>query len=273
MTLLARRSSVAAQWLVLGGLLVGGAAFGQAQAPPAPGNRVPLPQLPPLGLVDMPTAGILERSTYEAELRAFDQGGVILRMRLGVSDHFQVGVSYGGRRILGEGSPEWYERPELQAKLRLVDETVRSPALAIGVESQGVGPYSESAERYQFKAPGLFMVLSKSYAFLSGFGLHGGVTYNPLEGSEDRGRPDLFVGVDVSLREGVYFLAEYDAAFDDHDSDVFPLRHGGRGYLNVGLGAEFSEGQGVSLEFRDLLGRALGAEASRELRINVRGSL
>ncbi len=245
-------------------------ALAQADAPPLPPPVIPLPQLPPMELVDVPTAAMLERDAYDLALRAFHGGGVIARFRLGLTDEVQVGASFGGLGVLGEGSPEWYPRPELHLKLRLVDETASSPAWIVGFDSQGIGAWYGSADRYQFKARGIHAVLSKSYALFDGFGAHLGLSYNPLEGGDQKERPDLFAGLDLAINPRWNWALEYSTALNDDDPDLIGLRHPGRGYLNTALSVEFAEGLGVQFNLRDLLGRGERADFSRELVITYR---
>ena len=259
--------------LALGlGLALAPAAGAQTSAPPMVPAYIPPPQLPPMDLIDQPTAHVLERDTYDLELHTFYAGGVVLRFRLGLTDAVQIGASYGGLGVLGQGAPDWHPRPELHFRARLLDETAGNPAWAIGFDSQGIGAWNGDLERYAFKARGIYTVLSKSYATLSGVGLHGGISYNPLEGGAQEDRPDLFLGLDAAINPQFTALAEYSLALNDDDPDEIPLRHAGRGYLNAGVAFEFAQGLSVQFLVRDMLRRTRAADWSRELVISYRRS-
>ncbi|MAE71854.1 MAG: hypothetical protein CME06_15485 [Gemmatimonadetes bacterium] len=247
-------------------------ALGQAEAPPRIPLAIPPPQLPPLELIDVPTAGMLERDTYDLAIRTFHAGGTVARFRLGLTDQAQIGASFGGLGVLGEGSPEWYPRPELHFKIRLLDETTSRPAWIVGFDSQGIGAWFDEAGRYELKARGIHSVLSKSYSALEGFGLHAGISYNPLEGGSQDDRPDLFAGLDLAINLQWNWALEYSTALNDDDPDLIPLRHPGRGYLNTAVSVEFAEGLSIQFNVRDLFGRSELVDLSRELVITYRQS-
>jgi hypothetical protein len=258
--------------LLSGCLAAGSPALAQRAAPPSVPSYIPPPQLPPMDLIDLPTASVLERDTYDLELHTFHAGGVIFRFRLGLTEAVQIGASYGGLGVLGQGSPDWHPRPELHIRARLLDEAPGNPAWAIGFDSQGLGDWNSGLERYEFKARGIYTVLSKSYAALSGVGLHGGISYNPLEGGAQEDRPDLFLGIDAAINPQFTALAEYTLALNDDDPEEIPLRYVGRGYLNAGLSFEFAQGLAVQFLVRDTLRRTRAADWSRELVISYRRS-
>lgn len=255
--------------LILSGL-VAGSVSAQTDAPPGPRPHIPPPQLPPMDLISVPTAGLLERDTYDLELHAFHAGGVVARTRFGFTDAVMIGISYGGLGVLGQGSPRWHPRPELHLRLRVLDESFSRPAWTVGFDSQGIGDWNGEIERYEFKARGIFTVLSKSYALVEGCGVHLGISYNPLEGGEQEHRPDLFAGVDLAINPRFTWMAEYTAAFNEDDGAVIPLRHSGRGFLNTGISLEFAEGLALRFVVRDMLRRTEQADWSRELTITYR---
>jgi hypothetical protein len=265
---------------LLGALLVAGivgaavprAVVAQASAPPPPVGRVPLPELPPLDLVDVPTAGMLERGTYEVEMSNFHEGGLIVRLRLGISNALQIGAAYGGVGVIGATRPDWYPRPELHLKVRLMDEDTGRPALAVGFDSQGIGSYTAGDfDRYEVKAKGIFLVASKSFRLMDGFGLHAGLGYNPLEGKARRTTPDIYAGADVSLRPGFGLVVEYDVALNDDDQEYFRIERD-RGFLNAGASVELADGLELMIHLRDILERTRTARQSRELRVAYRKS-
>ena len=255
--------------LAMAVVLVASSASAQVSAPP-PIDVVPLPELPPVDLVDAPTAGMLDRATYDIDARTFYDGGMIIRIRLGISDQLQLGASYGGTGILGSNRPGWYSRPELQVKVRLVDETLTVPAVAIGFDSQGLGADEPDADsRYELRGIGFYAVASKSFQGMHGFGLHAGMTYNPMEAGAEDASADLFLGSDLVLRPGLSVMMEYDAAMDE-DPVLTSSDEKNRGYLNVGCSIRLAEGIEIMLNVRDILSRTQVAQQSREFRVRCR---
>lgn len=216
-------------------------------------------------LIDQPTAGSLEKGEYGFDLRFYPDGGELACMKVGLFDRFMLGVSYGGRNLIGRGEVEWNELPGVLIKYRLFEETVL-PALALGFDSQGYGTWSDSLDRYEIKAKGLFAVLSKNFsvAGLGTLGLHAGVNYNTFEDEDDRSL-NGFTGFDKSLNDQIAVLAEYDLALDDNNRSALGRE---RGYLNAGLRWVFARQLGIEFSFKDILeNRRDVSSISRELRI------
>jgi len=222
----------------------------------------------PIRIVDFPTAGTLTRGTFTVQLDAFGNGGIINYINIGLHNRFMLGISYGGEGILGHEETDWFERPNYLIKLRILDERLRFPSIAVGFESQGNGPYDEDLERFRFKAPGFYVVVSKAYRALNWLaGVHGGVYYNPLEDDIDRDDDiSFFGGFDIVLNNSVSLVTEYQAALND-DRSGNPYGRG-RGYLNAGIIWKFSEELELGAVFKDLLNNSRSTESiTRELRI------
>ncbi|NOZ56468.1 MAG: hypothetical protein GXO73_06735, partial [Calditrichaeota bacterium] len=82
-----------------------------------------------LRVVDTPTAGMLERGQVEFDLRLFPVGGVLAGVNVGLAREFLIGLSYGGLNVIGYGDVNWYPRPGVHARLRLIDESFLLPAV------------------------------------------------------------------------------------------------------------------------------------------------
>jgi hypothetical protein len=182
-------------------------------------------------VVDSPTAGLLSHGSYGMDLRLFSQGGLLMKISVGLLGRLTIGCSYGGLNIIGEGQMHGYPRAGLQARIRLRDETFVMPGMAVGFDSQGYGPYHKEQDRYQIKSKGIYVVLSKCFWAVGPLGIHIGSNYS----FEDRhGDKDLsfFCGIDKDLIGGFVFLAEFDLALNDDGQDG---TYGtGHGYLNAG---------------------------------------
>ena len=110
------------------------AAGGVGGAQEAGEETIPEPRM----LVDAPTAGLLPRGTYDLDLRLFGEGGLVGAISVGITPRLTIGLSYGGARLLGSDDPDWYPRPEVRLKYRLVEESDSVPALAVGFDFAGL---------------------------------------------------------------------------------------------------------------------------------------
>lgn len=229
--------------------------------------RADLPAMPlRLDLIDTPTAQLLPRGTYEFSLRLLGGGSAIGGARVGMLDAFTFGFHYGGTEIVASGDPDWNPRVEFYTKLRILREAAY-PAVAVGFDSQGLGAFDDSLDRYEVKSRGLFAVAEKTWPVAGFMTFQGGISRS-LEDDDDDDSPTLFGGMQKSLGDRVVFLAEYDLALNDNDGDGQFGR--GRGYLNTSLAWSVSEALSLEFDFRNLTENSeesgLLADWNREIR-------
>ena len=215
-------------------------------------------------LINRPTAGSLERGSYDIELRMYPGGGLLGGISVGLTERITFGASYGGLNIIGEGEVIWNPRPEVNIKYRLMEETYSAPALSIGFSGQGFGKWDEILNRYQFKSPGVYAALSKNYIMIGNLGFHAGVNLS-LEKDDGDEDVNFWVGFDKSINEEISFLGEYDFAINDNHDNALGS---GKGYLNAALRWAFVEELIIELNVNNLLGNREDTDsASRELKI------
>ena len=214
-------------------------------------------------LMDLPTAATLERGSFAIDLRMFGNGGLLTGLTIGITPRFTIGLSYGGENFIGSGSVDWNSQPGIQARARLIDESLVMPAITLGFDSQGFGPYNDEFKRYQIKSRGIFAVASKNYRVFHNLGLHGGLNYS-LETDDDDKDLNLFFGASLSFNREFHFLFEYDLARNDNNN---PNQFGsGDGYMNLGLLWTLSERFYLQFYFKDILKNGL-PDSSREFKI------
>lgn len=200
-------------------------------------------------LVDIPTAGILERGYVGISSNVLPEGVVIAKIEVGVFDNVSFGFSYGGSNVIGTGKIDWYNYPGVNIKARIIDETQSLPALTIGFDSQGKGEYFEDQSRYAIKSPGFFAAAAKNFEFLGYLSVHGIINYS-LERKDNDKDLNVGIGVEKTIGGRVSLIAEYDFAINDNN----PLSFGsGKGYLNLAARWSIGEGFTVGFELRDLL--------------------
>jgi hypothetical protein len=236
--------------------------------------------LPLNRLIDNPTAGILQKGSFDFDMNLYADGGVLLAFGVGLLDRLNMGASFGGTRIISDQQPDWNGRPELALKYRLLDETVTWPALVLGYTGQGHGRWLKDApvggastktiDRYEIKAKGFYAAVGKNYLVgnMGLMGLHAGANVNPMENDDDAGL-SLWVGVDKAVNDEISAVAEYDFAWDDIRTGLSKSK----GFLNLGGRWTFAERLSLELDFRDVLtnrkdiaGRPIDS-VSREIRI------
>ncbi|OGF97989.1 MAG: hypothetical protein A2Z06_03645 [Candidatus Glassbacteria bacterium RBG_16_58_8] len=214
-------------------------------------------------IIDTPTAGLLPRGSYLLGLRAYPEGGIIAMIGVGLLERLELGLSFGGTNVIGDGDVDWNPGVEFAGRYRLFDETLATPALAIGFDSQGWGRYRREAERYDVKSRGFYGVLGKNYSFLGQLGIHLGANVS-LEGKgDDKHRPNIFFSLQKSLNPDLYIVAEYDlpitgnSVAEDIDSGV--------GFINAGVRFLVDEHLFIELDLRNINQNA--KDSGRTLRI------
>ncbi len=220
----------------------------------------------PRRVIDNPTAGTLRRGTFDTELRAFPDGGMLGILQIGLTNSWTVGIGYGGTNIIASTNPDWNPRIQFTTKLQIIGETVTIPGVAIGYEDVGFGRWIDSLDRYQTKSKGFYAVASKAYrgtSFVSA--LHAGMNYSGETDDKDKDI-NFFFGSDIRFDNNVGLVAEYDLALND---DRKPLSEGaGYGYLNAGIHWVVLDRILMQFNLKDLTSnRRSSSSIGRELRL------
>jgi len=200
-------------------------------------------------LIDLPTAGIINKGYSAVSMDIMPDGVVISKIEVGIYDGFSFGLSYGGSNIIGSGNIEWDKSPGINVRARIMDETVLLPAVTFGFDSQGKGNYNSDLERYQIKSPGFFAAGSKNFEFLGYLSVNGVINYT-LERNDGDKNLNLGVGFEKTIGSKVSIDGEYDFAFNDHTGKALGK---GNGYLNIGARWSVGDGLTLGLNLRDLL--------------------
>lgn len=200
-------------------------------------------------LVDMPSAGVLKKGLVGVSLDVMPEGVVITKIEVGVFNNFSFGISYGAANLIGVGEPGWYKLPGINARLRIVNETVGTPALTLGFDSQGKGKFNNNVDRYDYKSPGFFLAASKNFDFMGFLTLHGGINYS-LERKDEDKDANIWFGLEKTIGSSLALMMEYNTAINDNSGIAFGKGHG---YLNMGLRWSVGEGFTIGMDFRNML--------------------
>ena len=200
-------------------------------------------------LIDLPTAGIIPHGSIAADLDFYQHGGLLAGVTVGAFNRLTVGVSYGGTNLIGEDSPAWNNMPGFNIRVRIIDETVFLPAIAVGFNSQGKEEYIDSLNRYSIKSLGLYAIGSKNYRVWGFFSWHGGINYS-FERADGDDDINIFSGVEKTVGPFASLIMEYNLGINDSNSDALGR---GRGYLNIGICFSLGSGLTLGMNFKDIL--------------------
>jgi hypothetical protein len=222
-------------------ILLSAPVFGQGSA--GTGGKIE-----PRYLVDIPTAGMLAKGSLALDIDFYQEGGVLLGISAGIFDRLSFGISYGGSKLIGGEKPVMNDAPGVNLKIRVIEENIVLPAIAIGFDSQGKDGYLKELDRYRIKSAGVYAVASKNYSLAGFLSIHGGVNYS-FEGSDDDRDPNMFAGIEKTVGSVVSVTLEYNLAANDTDHKAIGR---GRGYINAGFSLSFGGGLTLGVNIKDL---------------------
>ena len=211
---------------------------------------------PPSSLITLPTAGTLQRGSFALEMRIQKFGGLISSISVGLTDRFQLGISYGSANLIGDDSLIWYPKPETNLKYLLIDESETSPGISLGIDTQGLGKFNsdDSLMRYDTKALGLFAVASKNWVTpLGNLGWHFGSNYNFVETNDNDKDVNFFMGFDIEFNPELSMMFEYNAALNENNMTSKNIAISRGGYLNAGVRWTFVERLHIEIDFNNLM--------------------
>ena len=211
---------------------------------------------PPSSLITLPTAGTLQRGSFALEMRIQKFGGLTSSISVGLTDRFQLGISYGSANLIGDDSLIWYPKPETNLKYLLIDESETSPGISLGIDTQGLGKFNsgDSLMRYDTKALGLFAVASKNWVTpLGNLGWHFGSNYNFVETNDNDKDVNFFMGFDIEFNPELSIMLEYNAALNENNMTSKNIAISRGGYLNAGMRWTFVERLHIEMDFNNLM--------------------
>jgi hypothetical protein len=224
----------------------------------------------PITLIDNPTANILSRidvvetgsffnkkkiqvliREIEFGLRLYNDGGVLGSVTAGLMEKLMLGISYGGRNLLGQGKALVNDSPGINLRYIVYSESGSTPGFALGFDSQGNGLYFSSLRRYQIKSKGVYLTASKNLNVTrdSGIGLHGGINYS-LEDQDNDKDLNFFCGATARIEKNILLLWEYDFATNDNEGKALGS---GKGYMNAAVKVFLSSRFAIEFDVKNLL--------------------
>ena len=211
---------------------------------------------PPSSLITLPTAGTLQRGSFALEMRIQKFGGLTSSISVGLTDRFQLGISYGSANLIGDDSLIWYPKPETNLKYLLIDESETSPGISLGIDTQGLGKFNsdDSLMRYDTKALGLFAVASKNWVTpLGNLGWHFGSNYNFVETNANDKDVNFFMGFDIEFNPELSMMFEFNVALNENNMTSKNIAISRGGYINAGVRWTFVERLHIEIDFNNLM--------------------
>jgi len=179
--------------------------------------------------IDQPSYTSLSHGEYLFSLRLQDENGMIGSGWVGLFDRFTIGLSYGGLRLLGKKTPEWYPRVEFRSRAVVIPESEFYPQIIFGFDSQGYGKYENG---YEIPSKGFFLALGKNFGLFQGtLGINRGI-------GKDK-EIDGFCGGAIGIGTGLLFTGDYSL----------------KGNLNLGMEFRFMETLSLKFSVRDILNK------------------
>ncbi len=204
---------------------------------------------PQIEVVDIPTADILDPSTYATTFRFYSEGGIASRLVIGPLRRVNMGITFDAQRVIGSQDPHMIV-PTVYFKLRAFDGNDVLPALALGYDNTGY-LYQESTRDYLQKGKGLYLVGSHEI-FVPDFDLHAGANINDFNNTKVYG----FFGVSYKIVPAFALLMEYDN-----------IRNGPDNRFNLGGRFWITSNFNIDVGARNV-GRGLEEGAERIVRLN-----
>tara|TARA_Y100001970_G_scaffold197740_1_gene240545 strand:+ start:16664 stop:17488 length:825 start_codon:yes stop_codon:yes gene_type:complete len=245
---------------------------------------------PPVTLVSIPTAGTMPKGYFAFENIFMNQGSIVPKFMIGITDNFMLGMSFGISNFIGDGHMSKFKSyPEVQIKYRLFDETETIPAIVMGIDTQGRGEFIESENicideectsfeetslnRYDQKSYGFYIALSRNFSALGNFGFHFGLNKNLSENDDNDDDINIFMGFDKEINRSFSLYGEYNFARNDDlyigdESIEDILDRKGKGYFNAGLRWSASDNLMLEMNINDISkNNKVSDSINRELKV------
>ena len=230
---------------------------------------------PPLTLVSIPTAGTMPKGYFSFENVFMNQGSIVPKFTIGITDNFMLGMSFGISNFIGNGEIRKFKSyPEVQIKYRIFDETENVPAIVVGIDTQGRGEFTDNENiclddgfglvceekplnRYDQKSYGFYVSMSRNFLALGNLGFHFGLNKNLSENDDNDDDINIFLGFDKELNRSFSLYGEYNFARNDDyytgDEGIQDiLDRKGKGYLNAGLRWSASDNLMLEMNINDI---------------------
>ncbi|MCD6256591.1 hypothetical protein J7J45_00835 [Candidatus Aerophobetes bacterium] len=225
-------------------------------------------------LIDTPTAKLLEKGSYYLNFRFYQEGGLLIQGKAGLTDRLTVGASYGGTGVVGVETVKGNPEPAFSIKYKFGKEGENNLPfdLSLGYEGQGYGKYYKEGDEiiidghpkkltksfYQINSMGFYLVLTKKVE-KSNLTINGGLNCS-LEDDPGKAGISPFIGVQFRVTPKLIVKLEYNNAshkktkykdiVEGYSGDKILRKAGGE--INIGFKFLYSKDLSLELAFKDL---------------------
>ena len=195
---------------------------------------------PNTDIIDTPTSKTLLRGMYNFHMRFYEAGGVLTRAWVGFANSFMIGATFNLDNVIGMGAIKGRE-PKVLAKVRIIEDSVAFPALALGYEPQSFGVFTPGPDTYSVKPIGAYAVVTKQIGILSvNAGICNHNVWNNFSLNNDLG---IFAGAIAMINPDFAVLGEYN--------DITSLSTNS---LNLGFRYAFAPELRIEIDIKGLTG-------------------
>lgn len=169
---------------------------------------------PETGVIDVPTAAVLDYGGYSSQTRFYSGGGLLEYVSFGVYHRLNLGASLSVNGLVGSDTSVRVRPPEVQVKYRFYDGDRYLPALGAGYDGQGYG-YSSKERIYQDRQRGFYLVATEELGVP-------GLQAHPSFNISDVNTNSIFGAIPLSynIRDKATVLFEWDNISNFGDSRV-----------------------------------------------------
>lgn len=215
-------------------------------------------------IIEMPTAGVLPKGSYNIKTRLYREGGILLESNVSFLRNLMVGLSYTANKVIGDNDMEFQGIPGINLKYRVLDETLRFPALALGFSNQGNGVWMPEGKRFQIYSPGIYLAASKNFSWALGdISTTLGLNYSFDPPKKDRS-VNVYGGLEHTLGKYFSICSELNLSLDDNAPHIPPV--------NIAVSIKSSIARGVTLELQ-LRNRLYQGQFMRDATLDRRMSI
>jgi len=157
-----------------------------------------------VGLIDDPTAAVLDYGGYLSQSRFYSNGGILEYVSFGVFSGLNIGASASADGLVGQNTSIYVRDPQPQIKYQFLEGTRRLPSLAVGYDGQGYD-YNQAAKVYDDQRRGLYLVGSQELV-LPGLEIHPSINFSQFNSRSFFGA----IPVSYNIKDKALLMVEWD---------------------------------------------------------------
>ncbi len=216
-------------------------------------------------IIDMPTAGVLPKNSFNIKSKLYNEGGLALETNFSFLKNLMLGISFSGNNVIGNDNLQFQKIPGFNLKFRVFDETIKIPAIAVGFSNQGNGKWINSINRFENLSPGFYLALSKNFAWQLGeVSATGGIHYSFEPSKEDR-CVNVYGGFEQTIWKYFSISGELNLNLDD----IAYLEKKSPINFHLSLKSSIANGITIELQLRNIINSNKYIASGFERRLSI----